>query len=280
MQLSLFFDAVRRKPFGKLSDGQVNGLSTLLDATAALDLKARAYVLATVFHETARTMQPINEHGDAAYFRRMYDKDGSRPKVAEALGNTYPGDGVKFHGRGYVQITGRANYLKAGQALGVDLIRNPEKALEPHLSAKILVLGMTEGWFTGKRLSQYVNQHKADYEQARRVVNGMDKAKLIAGYARAFEAALIAAQAGVATTPKPLASSRTMAGGGTAAAGGAAVLVEPVQETIKVIEGQKEALSAGDIVGLVIGAVVILGALWVLYARWDDAGRPVPWGRK
>lgn len=76
-----------------------------------------------------------------------------------------------------------------------------------------------------------------------------------------------------------IAASRTMQGGGAAAAGGAAVLVEPVREAIDAVQGQREALTSGEWIAIAIGVVIVLGALTVLYARWDDAGRPLPWSR-
>ncbi|WP_421722947.1 glycoside hydrolase family 19 protein [Bauldia sp.] len=205
-----FFDAVRQAPFpGRLSQGQVDGMNAILsewDARGLTDLRHLAYMLATAFHETARKMQPINEYGGAAYFRRMYDIRGSRPHVARSLGNTVPGDGVKFHGRGYVQLTGRANYRKASQKLGVDFIADPDRVMEPRLAATIMFVGMEEGWFTGKKLSDYINDRRVDYRNARRIINGLDRASTIAGYAEAFHGALMkAAVAGTPTQPrKPL----------------------------------------------------------------------------
>lgn len=77
---------------------------------------------------------------------------------------------------------------------------------------------------------------------------------------------------------KPLAKSRTVAGSGIAGVGGASLLVEPVQKVVEVVEGQEAAFSSGDLTAMAIGVVVVAGALFALYARWDDAGRPLPWG--
>jgi predicted chitinase len=82
----------------------------------------------------------------------MYDKDGKRPKVAKDLGNTQKGDGVRFHGRGYVQLTGRSNYGKAGKLVGSDLLKDPNFALDPAIAGKILFAGMETGLFTSKKL--------------------------------------------------------------------------------------------------------------------------------
>lgn len=188
MNRSEFYARVRPMFGGALSQKQVDGIEALLAATAGLPDEVQAYLLATAKHETADTMQPITEYGGRKYFDK-YDTG----KLAKALGNTpeADGDGFKYRGRGYVQITGRANYSKAGDWLKVDLLGNPDLALQPTIAAQILVRGCCNGWFTGKKLSDYL---PGDYINARRVVNGTDKADLIAGYARGFEAALVAAR--------------------------------------------------------------------------------------
>lgn len=155
----------------------------LLNGTRHLPPNQRAYLLATTYHETARTMQPIYEYGGVRYFDK-YDTG----KLAATLGNSpeKDGDGYLYRGRGYVQLTGRRNYLKAGKALGYDLVKTPDLALDPNIATQILVKGCMEGWFTAKKLDTYVNEAKTDFVNARRVVNGLDDAKLIAGYAEEF----------------------------------------------------------------------------------------------
>lgn len=115
------------------------------------------------------------------------------------LGNTQPGDGRRFKGRGYVQITGRSNYAKWSQRLGIDLINNPGLASNPAIAAKILVLGMRDGSFTGVGLSNYINGSKQDFFNARRIVNGTDKASLIAQISERYLNALRSAS----TNPSP-----------------------------------------------------------------------------
>lgn len=188
MNRAVFFEHLRTMFGGRLSQRQVDGIEVILAATAALPVTYRAYLLATAKHETADTMQPITEYGGRKYFDK-YDTG----KLAAALGNTpaADGDGYRYRGRGYVQITGRANYAKAGAALGLDLLGNPDLALHPTVAAQILVRGCSGGWFTGKKLSDYL---PGDYRNARRVVNGTDRADLIADYARQFENAIVAAE--------------------------------------------------------------------------------------
>lgn len=175
-----FFDRVRGG-FGALSQKQVDGFRSLLDKMREWPVSWAAYGLATAWHETAKTMQPIKEMGGPDYFRRMYDKDGERPHVATRLGNTQLGDGVKYAGRGYVQITGRRNYSKWG------IENTPDDALNADTAAFIMINGMETGSFTGKRLSDYL---PGDYLNARRIINGTDKAQTIADYANDFERAL------------------------------------------------------------------------------------------
>lgn len=171
---------------GTMTRAQVEGCAAILTATADLPRAYRAYLLATTLHETARTMQPIHERGARDYF----DKYELGTKIGAALGNTQPGDGYIYRGRGYVQITGRANYRRASEKLGMNLLSTPDLALRPSVAARILTLGCREGWFTGKNLSDYLDGERPDYVNARRVVNGTDKARQIADYAAVFEAAL------------------------------------------------------------------------------------------
>lgn len=183
MNRAAFYSAIRPAFGGKLDAGQAQGLEILLTATEGLPVSHRAYLLATAKHETAHTMQPIHERGKRAYF----DKYEPGTKIGARLGNTAVGDGFRFRGRGYVQLTGRGNYDKAGRKLGLNLVAGPDAALSPPIAAKILIAGCEGGWFTGKKLSDYL---PGDYVNARRVVNGTDKAKEIAALAVAFEKAL------------------------------------------------------------------------------------------
>lgn len=192
MRREVFFNVIRRDLFkGSMTQPQVDGTTAILDEwerRRLTDARHLAYMLATTFHETDRSMQPIHEHGGPSYFAKY---DGRAD-----LGNTHPGDGNRFHGRGYVQLTGRRNYMRAGAVLGIDMVANPDFALVPKYAAFIMFTGMAEGWFTGKKLSDYFNARTTDWLNARRIINGTDKAQTIANYARTFHAALTMAANG------------------------------------------------------------------------------------
>jgi hypothetical protein len=135
-----------------------------------------AYVLATALWETNRTMKPVKE----AYW----------VKNAE----TWRKNNLRYwpwYGRGYVQLTWEANYIKAGKSLGLDLITDPDVVMEPNISAKILVRGSKQGWFTGKRLDHYITLKRSNFRGARRIINGTDKAAAIAKIAKSYDKALL-----------------------------------------------------------------------------------------
>lgn len=134
-----------------------------------------SYIIATVQHETAGKFQPIDEIGGLKYL--------SRYEGRKDLGNNKSGDGVKFAGRGYVQITGRINYTKYAKLTGLDLVNHPELVKEPSTAAFILVHGFKTGTFTGKKISDYINSKACNFYSCRRCINGVDQAQLIASYA-------------------------------------------------------------------------------------------------
>lgn len=201
-----FFEAVRRKGImGDLDQSEVDGLNTVLDAcgAAGFGIAWTAYCLGTTFHETAGRMQPIHEFGTPARFRWLYDIEGGRPKKARELGNTEPGDGVKFAGRGFVQLTGRGNYAKATEKLramglldrGRSLVDEPDLAMDPTLAGAIMAAGMREGWFTGRRLADDLPAtgpgEFEDFVESRDIINGRDKQRKIAADAAVFQDALV-----------------------------------------------------------------------------------------
>jgi len=143
-----------------------------------LSLAQSAYVLATVQHESKMGLWLLDHESGWANEGRHH------------LGNINPGDGPRFRGRGYIRITGRRQYAEWQHHLGLPLIAQPELVAEPDVAATIAVRGMKIGQFTGHRLIDYINQGEVDYVGARRIVNGQDRAVLVARYAKDFEAAL------------------------------------------------------------------------------------------
>lgn len=200
-----FFDFLRGNHMlgPKISASEFEGCDKIIRActVAGWPVSFTAYALATAYHETAHTMQPIKELGGTAYFTRMYDIKGNRPAKARELGNLTPGDGAKYAGRGYVQLTGKTNYAKATaklQALGidVDLVANPDRAMEPMIAAMVMVYGMLEGWFTSRKLSDDLPARGPgtlrQFVLSRDIINGTDKDDEIAAYAIDFQTGLIA----------------------------------------------------------------------------------------
>ena len=192
-----FFDAYRAR-FGALTQDLVDALEFLLGqieqdtrfGTNDFDRRRIAYCLATFKWETAHTMKPIDEIGSDARFNRLY---GPQTKVGKRLGNTKEGDGALFHGRGYVQLTGRANYKRMEGITGQPLTSNPALVKDPAIAYQIAIQGMIDGLFTGKKLSQFIDKNKTDFEGARKIINGTDQAQVIAGIARRFSEILLAA---------------------------------------------------------------------------------------
>ncbi len=196
-----FYELMRNgKLLGPVLDTQeFEGLKAILSACSEANwpLAYTSYGLATAYHETAHTLQPIHEFGGPKYFTRMYDIKGARPELARKNGNTTPGDGIKYHGRGYVQLTWKTNYATAEKICKIPgLVANPDLALTDVNAAKIMISGMQNGWFTTKACKSFLpisgaaNIHQ--FTEARRIINGTDKALTIAQYAIDFQTALIA----------------------------------------------------------------------------------------
>jgi putative chitinase len=190
-----FFDRVRVGILGpKLDEGEVKGCDAILDATVGWKTSWIAYALATAYHETAHTMQPIKEYGGEKYFNRMYGVEGQNPARARRHGNVKPGDGARYAGRGFVQLTWRNNYAAMGNLIGVNLVANPDLAMNTDIAARILREGMSKGTFTGIKLADCLPDEIGKVDQfmrARRIINGNDKALQIAQYALKFQEALV-----------------------------------------------------------------------------------------
>lgn len=182
-----FFPSVRISLFdGRLTQSQVDGINFILSEWEKnwqeRDLRCLAYALATTFHETARTMQPIEEFGKGSNYPY-----GKRRKMT---GEPYSDYSEIYYGRGFVQLTWYENYQKAGEKLGYDFLSDPSLVMVPDVAAEILLRGMFEGWFTGRKLSSFFTSEKTDWVGARTIINGTDKAAMIGDYAKKFYSAL------------------------------------------------------------------------------------------
>jgi hypothetical protein len=190
-----FFGKIRALFGGHFEQSQVDGLSAILNAfehnNPRGDMRWLAYMLATAFHETARTMQPVRE---AFWLSENWRRQNLR--------RYYP-----YYGRGYVQLTWRENYERASRRVSVDLVANPDLAMRPDVAAVVMLAGMTEGWFRGdgkgrQTLSRYFGSGVDDPSGAREIINGREYktingrktllAEVIAKYHRAFLTALTA----------------------------------------------------------------------------------------
>jgi len=187
MNRQVFFNTIRLSLFrGHLSPDQVRGIESKLDAFDAsgiTDHRWWAYMLATSYHETDRKMQPVEEYG-----RGKGKRYGRKIMYS---GRPYELPDEIYYGRGDVQLTWYENYKRMGELLGIPLLEQPELALDPKISARIMIEGMTRGHsgrgdFTGVSLENYFNSTKDDPVNARKIINRLDRASLIAGYHRDF----------------------------------------------------------------------------------------------
>jgi len=116
-----------------------------------------AAFMAQILHESGLLRYPVELWGPTESQRRY--------EVRQDIGNSQPGDGFRFRGRGWIQTTGRANYQRTGEALGVDLIMQPELVATPQYAA------LTAGWFWNThKLNQYADSQ--DYKTMTKKING------------------------------------------------------------------------------------------------------------
>lgn len=205
MQYDKFFDHVGERLFsGSMTQLQASGMRSIVARGQSENTSIRqlAYMLATAYHETAKAMQPVIET------RQPGEK--TNPSVETAIrrldaafaagkltwvSKPYwrkDADGKSWLGRGFVQLTHKENYRKLSGPCGIDLVKDPDAALTLGPAITIMFEGMIHGLFTGRPLSDYIYDKRADYRNARRVINGLESADKVAQYASTFEAALIA----------------------------------------------------------------------------------------
>lgn len=196
MNRTTFYDAVRQPLFsGKIAEKQLAGMEALLnewERQKLTDLRWLAYILATTYHETARTMQPIEEFGKG----RNMDY-GKKLKMGKGPGKRVPytTPDKLYYGRGHTQNTWFENYEKltraaAKQGFDWDFLNKPELLLQMEPSIWATFFAMQTGLYTGKALMHFFNDTTEDWKNARKIINGLDKADQIATQAKVFFAAL------------------------------------------------------------------------------------------
>jgi hypothetical protein len=178
-----FFDSIKYYLFKSFSQDQIDGLNVFLDwyddknpplpEKYHIDDRCLAYILATTYHETAATMQPIAEYGKGKGMK---------------YGTPDPQTGQTYYGRGYVQLTWKENYQRQDDKLGLrgQLVTDADLALDPRYAKEIIIKGMYDGDFTGVGLGKFFTSDVTDWYEARTIVNGHDRATDIADYAEKF----------------------------------------------------------------------------------------------
>lgn len=205
MNRAAFYAALRRRKSGvfgtSISQEQVNGMEGILDAFMTHGderAKTLAYAFATAYHETGRKMVPVREGfaaTDAQARKRVAQlarQNGPKSAVAR-YAKPQPPFGHVYYGRGQVQLTWKKNYERSSADAGVDLVADPDQALDPVIGARILIRGLLDGRWNGKGfgIQHYLPKTgKDDLKGARRTVNITDKWQQIGGYYKAFLGAI------------------------------------------------------------------------------------------
>lgn len=230
MDRAKFFAAVRASGVlgAALTAGQVANVEMIIDEgqKRGVPLRHLAYALGTARHEVGAAMAPISENLNYSAKRltqvwpsRFPTTGAANPyannpqKLANKVyagrmgnGPEASGDGGRFIGRGYPQVTGKENYAKVSKFVGVDLVANPNRLMEPKIAAIAMLEGMTRGTFTGKRFADYLTGDKPQWGAARAIINGDVEVNglKVAGYAGKFAEALrTAGYLGQAPAPSP-----------------------------------------------------------------------------
>ena len=171
INLDLFYFCYSNK-FNDLNDSRKEGLTELLtninNDMHIVDYRWAAYMLATAKWETGNTFKPISEYG-----KGKGQKYGIPDSITKQI----------YYGRGYVQLTWKDNYKTMGNIFNIDLVNNPDLALDSTNAYHIMSYGMRKGIFTGIGLNKYINENGCDFINARRIINGIDQAQRIADFA-------------------------------------------------------------------------------------------------
>ena len=176
MKRDIFFQLYKKEldTNHQLTQLEVDSLDLLLDVyeekNSLFTIQQRAYIFATIFHESAGTMRPVKE---AFWMTEEWRKKNLR---------YFP-----YYGRDFVHTTWAANYAKFSAVVEIDLVKYPERISEPKIAMKILIYGFQNGTWTGKKITEFINPKKCLYIAARKCINGTDRAELIATYATKFE---------------------------------------------------------------------------------------------
>ncbi len=193
MKRDIFFKNIKNVLFaGKFTQPQVDGLDAILtywETGTYSDLRHLAYILATAYHETGKRMQPIRE------CFALTDEEACRRLALKPYSFKDPITEKAYFGRGLVQLTWKENYKRMSKYVGLDLVANPDYLLDMNISIQVLFEGMLKGEsnrgdFTGVSLETYFNAERNDPINARKIINGTDKAGLIAMYHHHFLEAL------------------------------------------------------------------------------------------
>lgn len=201
MKPEVFWGVIRDNLFrGKMTQGVVDTIDTIVNtylSQGQYNPQHLAYILATAYHESYHRKlnpdwNPVREgfansnEGAIQAVTKLYNS--GRISHNYALPHT---NGNSYYGRGYVQITWPENYRKMGKRLDIPLYENPDLALERDVAAKLLVVGMIDGTYTGRRLADYGPINGSfDAYNARRIINGLDKADKIKGHYEIFNLAI------------------------------------------------------------------------------------------
>ena len=219
MDKSTFYATLRKRKnplFGdRISDRQIAGMEGIIKAFTDEvgepdpDLRAKflAYTLATAYHETARRMSPVREtlaNSDEQAINRLERWARQNGRTTNIYWRPEPPYGHAYFGRGQVQLTWKSNYEASSEDAGVDLVADPNKMLDPEISARVMIRGLLDGRWNAHGVGLMTYLRREDLQGARRTVNITDRWIEIAGhYAHFLDAIMTAGGAPARSEPEP-----------------------------------------------------------------------------